>query len=195
MSRIKINNIVSKSLLVPPFSLASLLAEFPLFSSESTFAHIFFPFLHTNFSIFPSGSIISRASISLAELEASFNWLRSFLSSFELELSEHYEVLNIVAFADITPSLNLFELASYLPNCSYDPSPMLFATGQEHLVNVVVFYFSSDRKEKPRRTALIFPTGNVTLTGFNSFSDLENHAVQLSSLLQQISEKHPEVLR
>ena len=197
--KIKVVNIVTKSLLIPPFSLSLLFSDFPPasnFPGNVVLLKSNDPKSKTNFSIFQSGAVISRGSRSIQSFEANLSWLRSFLLDYQVELGERYEITNIVSVATLSlHSFDLSILASYLPNCSYDPSPMLFATGHEHLVNVVTFHFSGDRKAKPRRTALIFPTGNITLTGFNSFPDLENHAVQLSSLLQQISEKHPEVIR
>ena len=191
MSRIKITNIIAKSYLVPPFSLSSLLAEYPPFS-QSPFSRIFLSSCHTNFSVLLSGSVISRASRSFAELEDSFHWLRSFLSTFNLTLSEQYEVFNVVAFSDIAPPLNLLELASHLPHSSYDPSPI--SADSEHHIDSIVFSFNSNHSQKPRRTALIFHTGNATLTGFFSFYDLLARASQLSSLIAQIAENHPAIL-
>ena len=87
----------------------------------------------------------------------------------------------------------LMELAPLLPHSSYDPSPPLF-NSTEHHINPFVFYFNADRKLKPRRTALIFHTGNATLTGFFSLYDLLARASQLSSLIAQIAKNHPAIL-
>lgn len=190
MIQIQINNIVTKSALVPPFSLSPLLADF-YSSSQPPFSHVSLPSPHGIFSIFLSGSVILRASGSLAEVDASLKWLQSFLFDFNLQLSERYEIINVAAFSDSTPPLDLVELATHLLGCSYDPSPV-DSNLHEYAVNAIVFYF--DPTSKPRRTALIFPTGSVTFTGFKSIPDLEFHAAQLSSMLSQIAQNHPEVL-
>lgn len=186
---INISNIVAKSQLVPPFSLSSLTSQYP-FDPQAVLSRIYIPHNHTKFSIFRTGTVISRASRSLNDLEASFSWLRAFLFNFDLKLSHHYQVINIVAFSQLVSSpLNLHNLASHLPNCSYDPS---FLDGEHaRLVDCITYYFHQGR---PRFTALIFPTGKVTFTGFQSTSDLEAHALKLSSLLSQISQNYPDVL-
>lgn len=190
-THININNIVAKSHIVPPFSLANLSAAFP-FSTQSFLSRIYLPFRNINFSIFHSGSVISRASVSISELDTSFEWLRSIMASFDLKLSMDYEILNIVSSANLAPALNLLALAPHLPNCSYDPSPILNETEHECNVDAIVFYF--DPKRKPRGTALIFSSGKIIFTGFYSFPDLESNALQFSSLLLQIIQKHPEVM-
>jgi len=190
-TKIKISNIIVKSQLVPPFSLSSLSAAFP-FSHRSVLSRIFLPFHQMNLSIFRTGTVISRSSRSLSDVEASLDWLRSILASFNLELSNQYAILNIVASVNLAPHLNLFELATYLTNCSYDPSPLFSEKDDhEHLVNCITHYFHEGR---PHYTALIFPTGEVTFTGFKSIPDLEAHALQLASLFSHIAQNHPEVL-
>ena len=190
-TEIEITNIVAKSQLVPPFSLSSLSAAFP-FSHRSILPRIFLPFHHMNLSIFRTGTVISRSAHSVSDLEASFRWLRSIFSPFDLELSDHYTILNIVAFANLAPPLELSILATNLPNCSYDPSPLLSEKDDhEHLVNCVTFYF---HEGKPRYASLIFPTGKVTFTGFKSVAELEAHALKFSSILSEIALNHPEVL-
>lgn len=180
---------------MPPFSLSTLSAAFPFSIKRRALSRILllppFPLQHVNFSIFNTGSVISRSSRSILDVEASFSWLRSFLASFELELSSHYRILNVVASANLTPPLNLLVLSSFLPKCSYDPSPLLSDDGHEHLVNCITLYFQETR---PHYTALIFPTGNVTFTGFKSITELEQYALKLSALISEIIPHHPEVL-
>ena len=190
-TKISINNIIAKSDIVPPFSLSSFFSAFPS-STRHALSDIFFPFYHISLSIFHTGSVISRSSRSVSDVKASFRWLRSFLASFNLELSTHYDILNIVSSVNLALPINLSLLSSYLPNCSYDPSPLLSEKDDhEHLVNCVTFYFHEGR---PRYTALIFPTGKVTFTGFKSVAELEAHALKFSSILSEIALKHPEVL-
>lgn len=190
----QITNIVAKSQLVPPFSLSSLESKFP-FDRKAALARIFIPYRHVKFSIFRTGAVMSRAARSFIELEESFTWLSSFLKSdFNLVLSDKHFVLNIVALSDLhlSSNFNLYELASFLPNCSYDPSPLLSDKDhREHLFNCIVYYFY---EAQPRYTALIFPIGKVVFTSFKSVSELERHALKLSSLLSKISLEHPEVL-
>jgi TATA-box binding protein (TBP) (component of TFIID and TFIIIB) len=194
--KIKVTNIVAKSLLVPPFSLNSLSSDYP-FSPSPFFSRIAIPSgvnKNVSFSLFRSGVVVSRAAQSITDLEESFSWLRSFLDSYNLKLAEPYQIINIASVALLSPPLDLPQLSQVLPNCSYDPSPMLFSTGHEHLIHNLTYYFSADRTLKPRRTALIFPSGNVTLTGFISIPDLEAHALHLSALLSRIANEHSEVL-
>jgi len=107
-------------------------------------------------------------------------------------MSADYIILNIVSALNIAPPLNLVSLAKYLKNSSYDPSPILTELNREFFVNAIVYYFLPN--EKPRRTALIFPTGSVVLTGFNSFVDLGLHSMKLAEKLFQVADEHPEVI-
>lgn len=191
-ARIRITNIIAKTYVVPPFSLLEFSSEFP-FSKKPFLPRIYLPFKDTNFSIFYSGNIISRSSTSRADLDASFAWLRSILATFRLKMSENYIILNIVSTVNLAPPLNLLPLALNLKNSSYDPSPLLAESYRECNVDAIVYYFNPSMK--PRRTALIFSTGNVVLTGFNSFSDLDTHVVKLSSDLLKIVSDHPEVMK
>lgn len=192
LAQMRITNIISKTHLIPPFSLSVFSSAFP-FSNEKTSLHrIYIPYNNINFSIFRSGNIISRSSISQLGLESSFEWLRSILVPFELKMSRSYEILNIVSTINLTPPLKLLLLAEYLPNCSYDPSPLLSESNRESCVDAIVHYFVPN--EKPRRTALIFSTGNVVLTGFNSFSDLNEYSMKLSRNIFEIAQMHPEVI-
>jgi len=188
-TKICINNIVAKSDIVPPFSLSSLSATFPFFTRR-TISRILLKFQHMNFSIFNTGSVISRSSRSVSDVEASFHWLSSFLAAYDLELSDHHDILNIVASVNLASPLNLLALSSHLLNCSYDPSFSLSDDGHEHLVNCITFHF---REARPHYTALIFPTGNVTFTGFKSVAELGAHVSGLSSILSEITLNHPEV--
>lgn len=186
-------NIVAKSQLIPPFSLASLSAQFP-FSSPRFLCHIPIPHDHVKFSIFRTGNVISRASTSLSELESSFAWLRRLLHSFELELVSSYDILNIVAVSPlVSEKLDLLLLAPLLPHSSYDPTPFPGENAREFLLDAITFYFNS--QVKPRQTALIFKSGTVTLTGFRSIPELESAILQLRQLLDQIVQEHPEVLQ
>ena len=189
---IEVTNIIAKSQLVPPFSLSALESKHP-FDHQAVLSRIFIPHNRVKFSIFRTGTVMSRAARSLDELDDSFTWLSAkFLPDFDLKLADRYEVLNIVGFSDFFYSFNLSELATYLPNCSYDPSPLFSEKdSHEHLVNCITFYF---HEHKPHYTALIFPSGKITLTGFRSLPELEFHALKLSSLLFKISLEHPEVL-
>jgi TATA-box binding protein (TBP) (component of TFIID and TFIIIB) len=191
--QVKITNIVSKTHLISPFSLSRFSLAFP-FSEEKTYLHrVYLPYRNINFSVFRSGAIISRSSTSLSELESSFEWLRSLLTTFALRVSNSYELLNIVSTISIAPALNLLPLVEYLPNSSYDPSPLLTEAKREFHVNAIVHYFAPN--EKPRRTALVFATGRVVLTGFNEFSDIDDAVMSLSKLLSEIVEAHSEVLK
>ncbi len=192
MIEISVNTAIAKSNIVPPFSLSSLSATFP-FSTQHVLSRIFLshPRQHSYFSIFHTGSVISRSSGSVQDIERSFYWLRSFLAPFNLELSTHYAVLNIVASSDIAPALNLPTLSRHLPHCSYDPSPSLSVGGYEHYVNCITFRF---HKAKPRYTALIFPSGNVIFTGFKTIDKLRLYISKFSSILSETILNHPEVL-
>ena len=189
-ANIRINNIVAKSEIVPPFSLSSFFAGSPP-PTQHVLSNFFVPFDYISLSIFPTGSVISRSSRSVSDVKASFRWLRSVLAPFNLELSTHYDILNIAASVNLVLPLNLSALALYLPNCSYDPSPSLSDDGHEHLVNCITYYFHEAR---PHYTALIFPTGKVTFAGFKSVAELGLHTFKISSIIAEISQNHPEVL-
>ena len=189
--KIKISNIIAKSQLIPPFSLSSLSVAFP-FSHRSAFSRIILPFHHMNFSIFRTGSVISRATNSVSDVEDSFNWLRSILFPFGLELSDRYTILNIVAVANCAPPIVLSSLAANLPNCSFDPFPVFSEKDDhQHLVNCITYRFP---KDKFHYTSLIFSSGKAIFTGFKSIPELGLHAFKFSSLISKISRDHPEVL-
>lgn len=185
-SKFSINNIVAKSDIVPPFSLSSLSAAFP-FPTRGVLSCIFLPFRYVNLSIFNTGSVISRSSRSLSDVKASFQWLRSYLAVYNLELSGQHDILNIAASINLSPPLDLPALFTYLPHSHYDPSD----EDHEHFVNCITFHF---REVSPLYTALIFPSGNVIFTGFKSATELRSHIPKLISLLSEIIPNHPEVL-
>ena len=194
VTQIKITNIVAKSQLVPPFSLSSLYDAYFYPSNRTVLSRILLPFEYMSLSIFRTGTVISRSAHSFSDLKASFDWLQSTLSPFNLKLSDHYTIINIAAFANLAPPMELFFLAIQLLNCTYD---FCFLQSEkdkhEHFVNCIVFHFY-EGKAKPRYTALIFPSGKVTFTGFKSVAELEAHALKLSSIIAEISQNHPEVL-
>lgn len=194
--KIQITNINAQTQLVPPFNLSSLATDYPLVEK---FPGKFFKLesgedkdKKAKFSIFLSGTIISRGSSSFSMLDATFAWLRNVLTLHGLEFADHYDITNIAASSDLFCSFHLYELATHLLNSSYDPSPT-FSDKDEHLhlLDCIVYRF---HERAPRYTSLIFPSGKVIFTGFKSLSVLESHALKLSSLLSEISLNHPEVL-
>jgi TATA-box binding protein (TBP) (component of TFIID and TFIIIB) len=193
-AEVKIVNIIAKTQINKPFSLSHLTSKFP-FDDNPALSRIAIPYKHVHFSIFRTGSVIVRSAKSIEELEEAFNWLRSILYfSYNLRLADSYDILNIVAVTRYSAvPLRLSELAYKLPRCSYDPVPQLI-NGSERLINIVVHYFNANRKLKPRKTALLFRTGYVTLTGFNAFNDLEKCSAELQSMIAEIVLKHPDVL-
>jgi len=189
---VKINtvNFIAKTAIKKPFSLSSLAAAFP-FESSFELHRIAIPHHNVKFSIFTTGTVVCRAAQSFHELIASFAWLRSFLANFGLTFSEPYQISNIVAVAKIAPRLDLAQLAPLLHTASYDPLRVEDDYGFERVVDAIVYYFSPER---PRNTALIFPTGRATLTGFTSIASLEAKAIALSSQLFQLAREHTEIL-
>jgi len=144
----------------------------------------------TKFSIFHSGSVISRASTSILELEENLLRLHEYLTEFGLELELEYTVTNIVAYSKLhLPNLDLLPLAKQLPRSSYDPS-ISISENERPGCNVVVHALT---ESKPRKTILIFSSSTITLTGFRSIPDIQNHANQFKKKLIEIIERHPEV--
>jgi len=187
---INISNIVTRSQICSPFDLTSLQHATPFDSSKSSLSRIPIHVGRTKFSIFRSGSVISRASKSILELEENLLKLHEYLSQYELELDLEYTVTNIVAFSKLQlPNFDLLTLANQLPASSYDPT----ASTSEHDrpgCNVVVLALTN---KKPRKTILIFSSSAITLTGFRSIPDIQNQARQLRELLVNIISEHPEV--
>lgn len=191
--RVKIKNIVAKSVFFQPFSIDQL-TNLSLDVSNPYQDRIPIKYRNVKFSVLRSGTVIARAASSFDQLQEAFDWLRLYAqTSFKLQLSPSYQISNIVAVASVSQSkFNLFNLAQYLPHASYDPSPI--SAESEHFVDSILLSFNSNHKLKPRRTALIFRTGNATLTGFFSLYDLLARASQLSSLIAQIAKNHPAIL-
>jgi TATA-box binding protein (TBP) (component of TFIID and TFIIIB) len=189
---VKINtvNFIAKTAIKKPFSLDALAARSP-FLASSQLRRIPIYYNSVKFSIFTTGTVVCRAAHSFHELIASFAWLRRFLANFGLTFSEPYQITNIVAVARIAPRLDLSELAPLLNTASYDPIRVEDDYGIERAVDAIVYYFSP---EKPRNTALIFPSGRATLTGFTSIESLNAKAIALSSLLFQLAREHTEIL-
>ena len=187
---INISNIVTRSQICSPFNLTSLQHATPFDSSKSSLSRIPIHIGRTKFSIFRSGSVISRASKSILELEENLLRLHEYLSHYELELDLEYTITNIVAFSKLQlPNFDLLALANQLPTSSYDPT----ASTSEHDrpgCNVVVLALTN---KKPRKTILIFSSSAITLTGFRSIPDMQNQACQLRELLVNIISEHPEV--
>ena len=187
---INISNIVTLSQICSPFDLTPLQHATPFDSSKCSLSRIPIHLGRTKFSIFRSGSVISRASKSILELEENLLKLHEYLSQYELELDLEYTITNIVAFSKLQlPNFNLLALANLLPSSSYDPT----ASTSEHDrpgCNVVVLAL---KEKKPRKTILIFSSSAITLTGFRSIPDMQNQARQLRELLVNIISEHPEV--
>lgn len=187
---VNITNIVTRSRICAPFDLTLLKQSVPFDSSKFALSRIPIIQGQTKFSIFRSGSVISRASTSIIELEENFLLLHEHLIQFGLELDLEYTITNIVAYSKLhLPNLNLLALAHQLPSSSYDPS----ASISEHDrpgCNVIVHALTDS---KPRKTILIFSSSAITLTGFRSIPDIQNQAYQFQKLLVDIIERHPEV--
>ena len=187
---VNISNIVTRSRLRSPFDLTSLKQSDPFDSSKFALSRIPIIQGRTKFSIFRSGSVISRASTSILELEENLLKLHDYLIAFGLELELEYTITNIVAYSKLgLPNLDLLALANQLPSSSYDPS----ASVSEHErpgCNVVVHALT---ESKPRKTILIFSSSAITLTGFQTIPDIQNQAHQFQKLLIDIIERHPEV--
>jgi len=191
--KVRTVNIIARSHLIPPFSLAPLISTYP-YDSEKFLTHIAVPHQRFLFHIYKSGKVVSLSSKSISDLEASFAWLRSRLVGFGLNLSKAYEVTNIVAVARIAPPLDLRALAPLLPRTSYDPTHDFGLTPfAPPFFNAVIYYFLPPAI-KPRQTALIFRTGRATLTGFKSLHVLQAAARLLATEIATIIEDHPEIL-
>lgn len=187
---VNISNIVTQSRLYPPFDLTLLEQSVPFDSSKLALSRIPIIQGQTKFSIFHSGSVISRASTSLLELEENLLEFHEYLIAFGLQLDLEYTVTNIVAYSKLhLPDLNLLALANQLPAASYDPSASV-SEGERPGCNVIVHPLT---KSKPRKTILIFSSSAITLTGFRSIPDIQNEASQFRRLLTEIIERHPEV--
>jgi TATA-box binding protein (TBP) (component of TFIID and TFIIIB) len=187
---VNVSNIVTLSKLQSPFDLTLLKQTAPFDSSKFALSRILIILGSTKFSIFRSGAVVSRASASITELEENLLRLSNYLLDFGLELEREYKITNIVAYSKLElPTLDLLALANQLPSSSYDP----MASISEHDrpgCNVVVHALT---QSKPRKTILIFSSSAITLTGFQSIPDIQNHAHQFKKQLIDIIERHPEV--
>lgn len=187
---VNISNIVTLSRLHSPFDLTLLKQSAPFDSSNFALSRIPIIQGQTKFSIFRSGSVISRASTSTLELEENLLRLHDYLLDFGLELELEYTITNIVAYSKLQlPNFDLLALANQLPSSSYDPTASV-SENERPGCNVVVHALT---ESKPRKTILIFSSSAITLTGFRSIPDIQNHAHQFKKLLIDIIERHPEV--
>ncbi|AJP62014.1 TATA-box binding protein [ANMV-1 virus] len=189
---VNITNIVTRSRIRSPFDLTLLKRSVPFDSTKYSLSRIPIVRGRTKFSIFRSGSVISRASSSIIELEENLLKLQEYLTGFELELDLEYTITNIVAYSKLhLQPLNLLTLANLLPTSSYDPD----ASISEHErpgCNVIVHALTDC---KPRKTILIFSSTAITLTGFRSIQDIRNQAYQFRNRLMDIIAQHPEVTK
>lgn len=193
LPEVNISNIITLSQLFPPLHLDKL-EEIGQFDSPPSSSLSRIPITHgkTKFSIFRSGSVISRASTSIPELEENMLWLHDYLSDYKLELNLEYRITNVVAYSKLNlPPLNLLTLSYQLHRSSYDPTASI-SENERPGCDVIVYPLTDG---KPRKTILIFSSSSITLTGFRSVPDLKNQAYQFQKKLKKIIEKHPEVKR
>lgn len=187
--RVTISNIVTLSRIRAPFDLTLLKHSIPFDSSK--FSRVPIIQGNTKFSVFRSGSVISRASTSIAELEENLLLLHDYLIPFGLEFELEYNIINIVAYSKLHLSnLNLLVLANLLSTSSYDPSASV-SENECPGCNVIVHALTEG---KPRKTILIFSSSSITLTGFRSIPDIKNQTYRFKQILMDIIEKHPEVI-
>lgn len=190
MPVVNISNIVTRSSLCSPFDLTLLKQSTPFDSSKSALSRIPIIQGQTKFSIFRSGSVISRASRSIEELEENLLKFHDYLVAYGLELDLEYTIINIVAYSKLQlPALNLLALANQLPHTSYDPSASISETDRPGC-NAVVHTLTN---RKPKKTILIFSSSAITLTGFRSIVDMKNQTSQFKNQLLDIIARHPEV--
>ena len=187
---VNISNIVTRSRIYSPFDLSSLKQSVPFDSSKFSLSRIPIIQGQTKFSIFRSGSVISRASTSIDRLEEDMLLLHEYLLEFGLELDLEYTITNIVAYSKLElPELDLLTLANQLPSASYDPSASI-SECERPGCNVIVHALTTG---KPRKTILIFSSSAITITGFRSIPDLKNQTYRFKRQLIDIIERHPEV--
>lgn len=189
---VKVVNIVTRSLIRPPFDLTALSKAKAFDTPNFSLGRILIPQGRTRFSIFHSGSVVSRASQSIQDFEDDFLSLYDCLQTYDLELELEYTISNIVAVSKLgCPSMNLYSLANLIPSSSYDSSAADSDT-EGRGCNAIVYPLS---KTTPRKTILIFSSSAITLTGFRSLPDLKNQSYQFKKLLNSIVQKHPEVMK
>jgi len=190
---VNITNIVTLSQILQPQNLEKLQGTIQ-FDNTPTASLSRIPITHggTKFSIFRSGSVVSRASTSISELEENMLWLYDYLHNYELELNLEYRITNIVAYSKLHLSpLNLLALSYQLSRSSYDPSASI-SEKERPGCDVVVYPLTEG---KPRKTILIFSSSSITLTGFRSVPDIKNQAYLFQRKLKGIIEEYPEVRR
>jgi TATA-box binding protein (TBP) (component of TFIID and TFIIIB) len=189
--KIRTVNIVARSSCIPPFSLAPLSAIYPFDSGKDSYIAV--PHHRALFYIYNTGKIVSFSSKSIKDFETSFKWLQTLLSRFGINISDTYEITNIVAIAQIAPPLELLQLVQFLPRAAYDSSRDLHPSSSEYLFDAIIYHFQPPAI-KPRQTALIFRTGRATFAGFQSRTVLHAAARLLAAQIAHIIEDHPEVL-
>lgn len=188
---ITISNLVTLSHIVKPFDLSLLLRDKTFELTDYAFARIPIRYTQTKFSIFKSGTVVSRGSKSRDIFEMNLLRLHDFLAKYALSLDLEYTITNIVASAKLfLPRLNLSALAGYIPSSSYDRT-IFTGESEGYGCDTIVYSLS---KTKPKKTILIFPTSSITLTGFRSLPDLAENAVKFKAQLKTIIDNHPEVL-
>lgn len=188
--QVNISNIVTRSHICLPFDLTLLEQSVPFDSSKFALSRIPIIQGQTKFSIFHSGSVISRASTSILELEENLLQFHEYLKEFGLELDLEYAITNIVAYSKLNlAKLDLLTLANQLSSSSYDPTAST-SESERPGCNVIVHALT---KGKPRKTILVFSSSAITLTGFRSIPDIQNEAYRFQRLLMDIIERHPEV--
>ena len=189
---VEVVNIITHTLIVPPFDLTKLTEAIAFDSLNSALSRIPVTCDKTKFSIFRSGAVVGRGSKTIDTFEKDLLAFYDYLKSFQLNLKLEYDISNIVGVAKLeAPILNLFALANQISTSSYDPSAAdskREGTG----CDVIVYPLS---KKKPKKTILIFSSSAITLTGFRSLPDLKNEAYKFQELLHSILKKHPEVIR
>ncbi len=172
-NELKIVNILTRMHIKKPFSLSQLASKMNLSSLPSHMKHYSFTFPPVKFFLFPStGKILSFAAPSFEVLKKSISLLYQHLSTFDIQLSDKYETLNIVAvfklpFFDI----DLLALSLFL-NASYDVEARAFPS--------IIYHPPS---KKASFTAMIFSSGKVVLTGVSNAADLYDFASSLTSLV------------
>lgn len=188
---VKVVNIVTRSLISPPFDLTALSKEKAFEPPNFSLGRILIPQGKTKFSIFRSGSVVSRASPSILDFEEDLLSLYDYLQTYDLKLELEYSITNIVAVSKLDcPRINLFSLANQMPSSSYDSSAADSDT-EGRGCNAIVY---QQRDTTPKKTILLFSSSAITLTGFRSLPDLKNQSYQFKKLLKSILQKHPEVM-
>jgi TATA-box binding protein (TBP) (component of TFIID and TFIIIB) len=187
---VTVSNIITGAKIHLPVDLTALLMRTKVDYPESPLARIPISINNTKFSVFPSGSVVSRGSKTILEFESDLLLFHNFLSAYNLELNLEYSVTNIVATSKLQLArLDLFALSRFIPTSSYD-STAVDSDREDVRCDVIVYPLT---KTRPRKTILVFSSSAITLTGFRSLPDLINQAAIFKALLVQILSEHPEV--